>query len=299
MTNLIVNLPFFPGFYDSILSGLLDSAEERESEYAAEKEQSAEYYPESYWPESMQLDSGEHAQIMFDCMSYGDAYREMASDYCESFDNWMNDNFETPLDSFKFESMDSPREYNFRTDRVYVTVSMSVMQKLWQGINREKLAETIEARHKSRDGFISFYEHDIESWLERIESDGLESLDHNELGTLLCAAIAETVESESDFNWTICEPIAETDYEYVDKHCDWQAYETKQRQARVEKLAALMAEDCDHAARLIASHEKVAELMPMALAELDNEARNQWADKLESVAYRCPLTADMFAGETQ
>lgn len=294
MTNLIVNLPFFPGFYESILSETLDFAEERESEYSAEKETSAEFYPESYWPEEMRLDSADHSGILYDSMNHGDAYREMAKDYVSSFDDWMNDNFETSPNSFEFESMDSPREYNFSTDRVYATVPLAVMQKLWQGINRDKLAETIEARHKSRDGFISFYSHDLDSWFDRIESDGLESLDHNELGTLLCAAIADTIERESEFNWTLCERIAETDYQYVDNNCDWKKYETKEREARIEKLAALMTTDCDTAARLILAHEKIAELVPMAIEEMDNEARNIWADKIESVPYRCPLTSDMF-----
>ena len=34
--TVIVNLPFFPGFYESTLSWVLDSVEEREAEYYTE-----------------------------------------------------------------------------------------------------------------------------------------------------------------------------------------------------------------------------------------------------------------------
>jgi hypothetical protein len=296
MNNLIVNLPLFPGFYESILSQSLDHAVTQEAENLAERESSEEYYPDEFWPQELRLDHSE----FWDSVSFGDAYTDMARDWVQAFDLWMNENMGTPEGSFTFESMTSPRFYNFETDRVFCFVPQSVMESLYAGIDVEKLRETIESRHTSRSGFISFYENDLDSWQEKI-AEGLQYLDHNELQTILCAAIADLVAEESRYgeglNWTLCESIMESDYEYLDRHTDWQGYESKCQQWRAEKLAALIETDADQAARLIAGCERVAALESLAVAELDSDTRALWQGKLDARPYRCPETADLFAGE--
>lgn len=290
--TVIVNLPFFPGFYESMLSGAIDNAENNEAENSAEKEESAEYYPETYQPEQLRLSAAEYGEILFDCMDYSAAYREMAADYAAAFDQWAADNLETAPGSFTFESMDSPREYNFTTDRVYVTVPLAVMESLFNRVDREKLAETISQRHSSRSGFISFYANDLESWLEK----PLEEFDHNEYGTLLVAAMAAAVDNESDLNWQLCEGILESDYEYVGQHCDWQKFERLAREKRAEKLAQWMREDSNAAAGYIATVREVLEILPLALDELDSSEREQWERVTEIHAenrYRCPYTLEL------
>lgn len=290
--TVIVNLPFFPGFYESMLSGAIDSAEEREAEYSAEKEESESYYPETYQPEPMRLSESDYGEILIDCMDYGAAYRAMAADYAAAFDQWAADNLNTAPGSFIFESMDSPREYNFTTDRIYVTVPFTVMEALFNRIDREKLADTISKRHSSRDGFISFYNNDLESWLEK----PLDDYDHNEYGTLLVAAMAAVIDSKSDFNWQLCEGIFETDYEYVDQHCDWQKFERLAREKRAEKLADWMKEDSDAAAGYIATAREALDILPLALDELDSDEREQWERATEIHAgnrYRCPYTLEL------
>jgi hypothetical protein len=294
--TLIVNLPFFPGFYESILSQTLDYAVERESEYQVERESSKEYYPDEYWPDELRLDHSE----LWDSVCYSTTYEAMARDYAESFDRWMNDNFDTAIGSFTFESMTSPRYYNFETDRLFVNVHLDVMQSLADKVDLAKLSETIEERHKSRSGFISFYSDSLADWQEKLE-DGLETLDHNELATILCAAIADKVKDESrygdGFNWTLCESIFEHDYVYLDQHCDWQGYADKCQQWRAEKLASLIADDPDQAARLIAGCDKVAALESLAVDELDDATRKAWQGREDSKPYRCPVTQDLFEGE--
>lgn len=293
-TTVVANLPFFPGFYESILSGIMDSAVESEADNLVEKESYAEYYPETYFPDELRLDHSD----LWDSVSYGDAYREIAQDYCEAFDQWAQDNLATPVNSFVFESMTSPREYNFETDRLFVTIPLAVMETLAKGVDVAKLQETIERRHKSRSGFISFYADDLESWQDKI-ADGIESLDHNELGTILCAAIAPHIDNDSDWQWQLCESLMENDYQYLDKHCDWQGYETACQYERANKLAKIICEDPDNAARLIASCERIAELEAMALesSEMDSDCLAAWQGKQEARAYRCPNTIDMFSGE--
>lgn len=292
MTKLIVNLPFFPGFYESVLSQTLDCAVNREAEDQVERESSQEYYPDEFWPDELQLD---HSELR-DSVDYGDANLAMARDYVAAFDHWMNQQFDTPSGSFEFESMTSPRFYNFETDRVFVYASREVMESFAASVDVAKLQKTIESRHKSRSGFISFYSDSLDDWQEKL-SDGLDSLDHNELATVLCAAIADKVEDNSDWQMTICEFIMESDYEYIDKHCDWQGYETKCQQWRAEKLATLIKENPDQAARLIAAHEKVAALESLACEELDSDILALWRGRDEKKPYRCPVTADLFAGE--
>lgn len=292
--TVTINLPFFPGFYEAILSGILDSAVEREAENMVEKEESQTYYPETYFPEALRLDHSD----LWEHVSYSDAYREIAKDYCEVFDQWMNDNLETPLGSFTFESMDSPREYNFTTDRVYVTCPIAVIDSLYAGIDIAKLQAAIAARHTSRSGFISFYPDDLETWQDKIR-DGLAGLDHNELGTILSAAIAPHVDNARDWQWELCESLAEYDYQYLDSHMDWQSYETACQQARADKLAALIVADMDEAARLVVGCDRIAALESMALESdaMDDESRIDWQGKEEPRAYRCPFTVDMFSGE--
>lgn len=290
--TVIVNLPFFPGFYESMLSGALDNAEEREAEYSAEKEESAEFYPETYQPEELRLSESEYGEILVDCMNYRAAHNAMAADYADAFDRWAADNLETAPGSFTFESMDSPREYNFTTDRVYVTVPLAVMESLFNSVDREKLAETISQRHSSRSGFISFYANDLESWLEK----PLEEFDHNEYGTLLVAAMAPLMDDKRDFNWQLCEGIFESDYEYVDQHCDWQKFERLAREKRAEKLAQWMREDSNAAACYIATVREALEILPLALDELDSSEREQWAAATDIHAenrYRCPYTLEL------
>ena len=290
--SVIVNLPFFPGFYESMLSQTVDSAEERQAEYDAEKEESAEFYPETYQPEELRLSASDYSEIMLDCMNYRAAYEAMASDYCDAFDNWAADNLATARGSFKFESMDSPREYNFTTDRVYVTVPLAIMESLYRGLDRDKLREMIEERHTSRSGFISFYSNDIDEWEEKEISE----FDHNELGTILSAAMAPHIDDNRDFNWQLCESLFETDYEYVDSHCDWRKYEEKTREARAVKLAAWMQEDSEAAARHLTADSGARELLALALDELDSADRAEWESQFEAYAanhYRCPLTLEL------
>ena len=292
MEKLILNLPFFPGFYESILSRTLDYAVESQAENEIERESSQEYYPDEYYPDELRLDHSD----LWDSVNYGDAYRDIARDYVESFDNWMNAELNTPSGSFEFESMTMPREYNFETDRVFVYASREVMESLAASVDATKLQETIESRHKSRSGFISFYSDSLDDWQEKL-ADGLDSLDHNELATILCAAIADNVDEDSDWQMTICESIIENNYSYLDSHMDWTGYESKCQQWRAEKLAALIADNPDQAARLIASSDKVAALESLACEELDAATLNEWRCKDETRPYRCPITADLFARE--
>lgn len=287
--TVIVNLPFFPGFYESTLSWILDSVEEQEAEDCAVKEASAAFYPETYQPEQLRLDSGDYSSVLFDAMDYASAHGQMASDYVAAFDQWASDNLSTPRDSFLFESMDSPREYNFTTDRVFATVPLSVMESLHKSIDAGELATIVSERHSSRSGFISFYSNNLEKW----EAKPFEEWDHNEYGTLLCAAIAASG-NVAEMAEYIESAIVDKDYTYVDQHCDWVKFDEKVKDARAEKLATWIRDDVAAARGYVDGKPDLSEIVALALAELDSDETAAWHAAAENAPYRCPETLEMF-----
>ena len=281
MTDTVtINVPFFPGFYESILSGVLDKAIERESEWLCERESSQEYYPDEYWPEPLRLDHSD----LWQAVDYRAAYERMAADWCSALDDWLVDTIETKPGSFTYESMDSPREYNFTTDRVYITASLELMQRLYNQCDKTRLADVIKERFTSRDGFISHYSNSLSEWQEK----PLDEWDHNELGTLLCAIIPDEPDS-----WELCESIMERDYEYLSDALDWQKYESDCTDARAAKLARWIESDCIAAYKASQVCERIAALVPLAMEELSDESRDEWESMADSVPYRCPHTLEL------
>ena len=53
--------------------------------------------------------------------------------------------------------LDSPREYNFRTDEITAAISEINAKKLYSGVKRDDFIEWLKEVTKSRQGFISFY----------------------------------------------------------------------------------------------------------------------------------------------
>ncbi len=221
-----VVLPF-PGFYNSIYSSAIDFAEENEAEFAAEREADARHYPETFQAdERLRLTAADFAELCFEHCDYGKVYHKVAQFYVEAFDGWAHDELELPANSFAFVILDSPREYNFTTDRVFATVSEEAIAALFACSAAEghaALAEVIRERFTSRDGFIPFYDDELESWLEK----PLAEWDHNELGTLLRACI-QLVDAGDDFEMELYERTfsgnGEED-EARDAGMDWPAYE--------------------------------------------------------------------------
>jgi hypothetical protein len=102
---------------------------------------------------------------------------------------------ETGLDlGLEFEKLESPREYNFGTDRIFARIPVSVLGTLKAAVTLGNLADVIKERHESRSGFASFYTTDIEEWNEKPLADW----DHNELCTLLIAWMRQEIAADAD-----------------------------------------------------------------------------------------------------
>lgn len=229
--NLIIQIPF-SGFYESKWSGEVDGVEERETEYYESDRQAEDGVP----PE-LRLTASEYFDILFQHTDYGAAYQKIARDYVYGFNQWLKG--ETDLDlGLTFESMSSPREYNFVTDRVFAHISPTSVKALFDrsvADNHERLRETIKERHTSRSGFCSYYSNDPDTWLGR---DVL-TWDHNEIETLLLAVMPE----DEEWEWSIFEMLSEDCYSAWSNAVDWPKVEAAIDDIREDKAKAIADPD--------------------------------------------------------
>lgn len=99
--------------------------------------------------------------------------KEFAKSYCER----------VGIRDARFESMDSPKFYNFETDRLFIQLPLEEVQRLRRETSTASLDRAAAERHTSRSGFISFYSPDWRTWGD------VASWDHNQLQTLVEAYV--------------------------------------------------------------------------------------------------------------
>lgn len=124
-------------------------------------------------------DMADATGMEIDWISLDIDYHAIAARYVEEYQAWIKreHNLSIPLE---FVTLQSPREYNFQTDRIFCNVHLASLQKLRSLWTDEQLQERISERFKSRDGFISFYDYFVNGW----KDTPLEEWDHNELSVL-------------------------------------------------------------------------------------------------------------------
>lgn len=224
--ELSINIPF-DGFYNSLYSGELDNIEEQECEHF-ENEKELEFAPE------LRITSKEYWEILYRHSSYSKMHDASAEKYTSAFDDVASEAIGIPL-KLRYETMVSPREYNFTTDRIFCFIRASVVRRLFAMSRRDKhkqLAETIKDRHTSYDGFHSFYTNDISRWLDRPVTDW----DHNELGTLLIACYILGGRSE-DWRMDVYYRVTDMDglYNEWSEGVDWTKVDADVAELRAEK----------------------------------------------------------------
>ena len=162
---MIIKIPF-GGFYDSIHSWELD----RELENMVSD--SSGCHPVS-------------ARILDDLYSHIQyPFSEYSRKFVEDFEIYLN--AEASLDvKLTYESVSSPREYNFGTDRIFAKISKRNAAKLYRKCDKTILDRIIKERFTSYDGFISFYDANRNAW------GALNTWDHNQLECILLALIEQ------------------------------------------------------------------------------------------------------------
>lgn len=108
-------------------------------------------------------------------------WHEVQIKYAEAYAEAFADEFE--IKGAKFESMQSPREYNFTTDRIFMEVPQEEMQRIFDETPPMTLSDVAKEMFTSRSGFISFYSSDWRSW------GPLPTWDHNQCFALIQAHV--------------------------------------------------------------------------------------------------------------
>jgi hypothetical protein len=172
----ITTIPF-AGFYNSIWSDGIDRAEEM-------------------YLENLEQEDGVKIEASSDAIwraaDYGAMHNYVARKYVDYLNDSIKDEFDLDLD-LKFESMQSPREYNFETDRIFCYISDENLRKLRSFVPEDELRLAIKTRFTSRSGFISSYPNNLDDW----DADPT-TWDHNEIGTLFVALLGESGDWEMD-----------------------------------------------------------------------------------------------------
>lgn len=144
MSDLVkIELPFF-GFYNSIHDDNVTRAVEDGFNYDYETGEDKEV-PEEVW--SADVD-------------YNSIFLEYAEKYVEAF------GYKFDLD-LKFDEVTSPREYNFRTDRIFALAPREQIDKIRKEVEKHPDWQAhIKERCSDGPGFWSFYsnDHKDEQW---------------------------------------------------------------------------------------------------------------------------------------
>jgi hypothetical protein len=185
---MLTTIPF-PGFYESNYSREIDYQESNEIEYMTGEEEDGKGYG---------LDQQDVLEVFMRHTDYRAAYLTVAKAYVAQLNDYLLEKHGLAL-GLSMESVQSPKEYNFTTDRVFCHISEEALQRLFDAVQLGKLTATIKRQFTSRDGFISGYTNRVEKWLEK----PLIEWDHNEIGTLIEALICD----DEDFDYKMFEAM--------------------------------------------------------------------------------------------
>jgi hypothetical protein len=215
--SVVFHVSGFPGWYSSWLDQALDSEIEQDCDYVA-REQDSKYYADNpaanyNYPESLKVTESDMSDAYYSQASFCDYRRERNIEWLATLAETLTDECGGRLhldkesltsnesrwnaalaalaDSLKYESMSSPREYNFTTDRLFAYGRLQAFRVMLRLARRPEYREAwgafVESRHSSRSGFISHYSNDStdpESWGRDIGE-----YDHNQLATLFAFAL--------------------------------------------------------------------------------------------------------------
>jgi hypothetical protein len=88
------------------------------------------------------------------------------------------------IKSIEFVALHSPKYYNFTNDLIECKIDVKPKNiRKYINNNLEEFTAHLIENHKSRDGVNSFYEYDLDFWLDRMEN--FKQLDHNEIHSIL------------------------------------------------------------------------------------------------------------------
>ena len=152
--KLLTTIPF-SGFYESLHDSALDDALKLE------------------FSDDNGIENDELVYRAWDSADWPIIHKEYAKEYAKGFAH------EFGIKSLGFESLKSPREYNFTTDRIFCQIGYAELCGIVKTFDLAEFSAYVRERFTSRDGFISYYSADLADW------GRIESWDHNQCGTAL------------------------------------------------------------------------------------------------------------------
>lgn len=136
-------------------------------------------------------DSGDQYDNLGEIASLDVEWRKVYAAYAAAYAEAFCDEFKI---AGKFESMTSPREYNFTTDRIYIELEADEVARILAATSDCIMSDVCTKEFTSRSGFISYYSPDWRSW------GPTEDWDHNQVYALLIAYAKEVHGSEFDMD---------------------------------------------------------------------------------------------------
>lgn len=210
--RLDLEVPGFTGFYQGIW-------DQGENEWIGVHEMKYGEYEDF---ESLKL---------IDDWGFGTDYRAnvaklFAEDYAEIIKNCIGIEME-----LVGSDVDSPKEYNFTTDRIFAIFDVPDYNVLVQRLielgslseYHTELAALIKKYHTSCSGFISFMSNDIEEWFELMQDPSNDHYTSFFLGYLLSLMAPEEIEG-----------LNESIYMYVEENTDYHCVEPETDEAKEE-----------------------------------------------------------------
>ena len=190
MNKLESTIPF-DGFYESFISADIDHQIEIDTEYYSELYDLNESEEELLCNSFLNINSYKF-------------YNQIAKDYTNFYINALNNRLKGFTLKATYKSFNSPREYNFETDKIFIEIeenhAVDFIKHIVKNYKKE-LEKKIEDRFKSKSGFISFYKNSIDLWTKDFKE-----WDCNMIGT--CFELFDL--EEEDINYSLREYLSET-----------------------------------------------------------------------------------------
>ena len=189
MNKLESTIPF-DGFYESFISADIDHQIGQQIEWDSDIYDLNESEEEILYNNYLTVNT-----------SY--FYNEIAEDYTNFYIDELNERLEGFTLKATYKCFESPREYNFKTDRIFIEIeenhAVDFIEYIVKNYEKE-LKNRIEDRFRSRSGFISFYKNSIDLWAKDFKE-----WDCNMIGT--CFELFDL--EEEDINYSLREYLSE------------------------------------------------------------------------------------------
>ena len=203
----------FTGYYNSGYSEIIEQAVEGISD----DENIAYKYGYDYnthgdiedFLRMREIDIEAEKSLIEDSVNYTASQESLNDIYVNHFTSHINEHFGLDI-QLKYSRMESPREYNFMTDRLFCAISEGDIAKLYLFAvdNLRSFRMVLNNNFTPRSGFIPNYSKDLNKWLAK----PLTEYDQNELHILLEVLIYSEYQEDEDntFNSEVYNAVFES-----------------------------------------------------------------------------------------